>query len=76
MQLAREPSLNAEKLQAMILAEENRERAAAQRAFVRALVEMAQDLPVITEAGKMTVGDQVVSTYAFGRTSTRFYGRC
>ena len=39
-------------------------RAAAQRAYVRALVKMAHELRVITEAGKITVGNQVLSTYA------------
>lgn len=62
--LASDPHVNVAKLTALIAAEERREAVVAQRAYVSALTIMAQELPVITEAGKIIAGDRVVSTYA------------
>ena len=64
VRLAREPMLESAKLEMLIAADERRAAQTARCAYVSARTAMAQDLPVITEAGKIIAGDKIVSTYA------------
>ena len=64
LKLANDPGVDCSKLQALLAANERRESASSRRAYVIALAAMAQELPVIAEAGQIIVADQVVSTYA------------
>ena len=64
MQLAREPHIDAAKLEQLIAAEERWALKAESLAFAKAFTKMAIALPVIDELGVLKHGDHVIGAYA------------